>query len=224
MPKSSVMSLIMVATSAIACVPSSEVRDVVMIDAAGVAPLESTNMASAPEAISGDAHPETIHIVTGQSTDYAWAHGHGFVHASVAQTWTALSEPGACVDRRRVTEWMVEQQNSSGFPVGFRIHNIVRSAVTVEFDTTWRGANTQGSRESPVTVNTRWEKTDGSEFITLLQGSAVLRRLDDQTTEIELIEHLNALGQDATQASQTIGDLYASVVARAHDLPLPTYP
>lgn len=186
----------------------------------GLEPLE-TNKANWPAAQAGDPHPEAISFKVGSGDDYEWAHAKAYVHAPLAKTWAALRDPDACADRKSITSWTVTRDVESGYDYSYRIHNVVEDVVTVEFDNTWRHGVVDGTLSDPEQIAARYQKTWGSNYLTLLRGSVVARQTDDQTSEVEFIEHIDAMGQDYNTAKRTINDYFLSVVALAHDKPLP---
>ena len=189
----------------------------------GLAPLDPTNLAAWPPATATDPHPETVQLVSGRQPSHAWAHGAGFVHAPIDQVWKAMRDPMVCADRRRITRFDSAADVETGYDYSYRIHNVVESVITVEFDNTWRQSAIEGTKDAPIRVAAAYQKTQGTDFITLLAGSFQVRRLDDGTTSLELMEHLQAEGQGADTAEGTLRDYFASIVARVHGQPLPTY-
>ena len=190
----------------------------------GLEPLEATNTAPLPAAVAGDEHPETINFVTGVTPDYYWVHGRAYVHASIVAVWSAMHDPETCVDRRKVAMWTTTPITDPMYDVSFLIHNVVHDALTLEFDVTWRESVVDGPRDNPNVVSARFQKTDGTDIISLLAGSAIATRIDDQTTQLDFIEHLQSLGGSVDIPRSYLADYYASIVARAHGRPLPTYP
>lgn len=189
----------------------------------GLEPLDAVNQAHDPAPVAGDAHPEVLQTATGDTDDYSWAHGRGYVHASLTDTWAAMRDPDTCVDRRSVDEWTHADTVDPKYRYAFSIHNVVHSVVTVEFDVTWREDVAEGTADAPAVVAARWQKVYGTNYITLMGGSVIARRVDDGTTELELVEHLNASGKGSDTAETTMRDWFGSVVAKAHGRPLPTY-
>lgn len=188
----------------------------------GLQPLEEENLAKAPTR-SGDAYPESMNVVSGETDDYAWAHARGYVHADLATVWDAFATPEVVVDRRRVQEHDVTWDVEPEYDVSFILHNTSYDIVTVEFDLTWRQGATAGTAEDPDEVTIRWEKTDGSAFVYLLEGSVVLLPADDDVTEVQLIEHLATAGSGAEEVEAYFADLFDSVLAHIAGEALPTY-
>jgi hypothetical protein len=134
-----------------------------------------------------------------------------------------MRDPDVAVDRRRTNEWMVMRGVEQQYPVSFRVHNIVRDIITIEFDLTWRGGVIEGSNDAPHAVSMRYQKTFGSDFIMTLSGSMVARPLDADTTEVELVRHIKSTGAGAPEAELYLRDVYASLAARVQGRPLPRY-
>ena len=189
----------------------------------GLEPLDTVNQAHDPAPLAGDAHPEALQTATGDTDDYSWAHGRGYVHASLTDTWAAMRDPDTCVDRRSVDEWTHADAVDPKYRYTFSIHNVVHSVVTVEFDVTWREDVAEGTEGAPSVVAARWQKVNGTNYITLMGGSVIARRVDDGTTELELVEHLNASGKGSDTAETTMRDWFGSVVAKVHGRGLPAY-
>jgi hypothetical protein len=190
---------------------------------AGLEPLDPTNQAPAPAGTPTDPHPEAVESVTGETDDYVWAHAHGYVHASLEQTWEAMRDPAVCVDRRKVDQWDVTQDDEPSYKYSYLIHDLVHSIVTVEFFVGWRHDVFEGTADAPTAVAARFQKVYGTDYIEAMSGSILARKIDDTTTELELIEHLKAHAQGPGTAESTMKDYFASVVARVHGQPLPTY-
>jgi hypothetical protein len=190
--------------------------------ATGLEPL-GDDVAPTPQSDGGDPYPEVLSVINGRSPHFYWVQARGFVHTSLMTTWMALQNPDVAVDRRRINHWTVEQVQNSPYAFAIVVHNEVDSLVTVNFDITWGGDVGEGTRDAPSLVSLRWDKTAGTTYITSIAGSCVLRAVDPNVTEVELIQEENAVGQDQTTITQFIEDFYASLLAASHGRPLPTY-
>lgn len=188
----------------------------------GLEPLED-NVAEPPAPTDDDPTPEEISVASGSNDDHVWVHARAYVDAPLARTWEALKNPDACADRRKVAEYSVVWDVEPEYLYSFRIHNVVEDIITVEFDVTWRQGLAAGTSEDPEAVAIRYAKTWGTTFITRLEGSIVATRVDDETTELDMIEFLDAAGGGADAVTSYLTDLHASVVAVAHGRPLPEY-
>jgi hypothetical protein len=189
----------------------------------GLAPLDPVNMAPLPAATATDPHPETISFVSGSTSDYAWVDARAYVHASLSVTWAAMRTPDVCVDRRKVSSWTTDTGVESGYLYSYVIHNVVTNPITVDFDITWRQDVANGTADNPTVVAAAYQKTAGTDYITTLAGSVVATSIDDQTTELDFIEHLDAFGSGPDVAQSYVNDYYNSIVATVHGQPLPTY-
>jgi hypothetical protein len=192
---------------------------------AGAAPIATMNVAEWPTVTPGAPPPETINVVTGTTGDISYAQGRGFVDATLLDTWAAMRVPDVCVDRRKVSSWTVTNDVDPTVAFSYAIHNVVNSTITVNFDNTWLHEATVGSQEAPQQVTARYQKTSGTSFIDLLEGSMVASPSAESpdATQIEIVQRIRATGQDAGTAAQMLRDYFASVVAQAHGAKLPTY-
>ena len=185
-------------------------------------PLED-NSASDPSADGSDPFPETIAVVSGSTADYSWAHGKGYVKASLADTWKAVQVPDVDVDRRRVASWTVDPVEDPAYAASYVIHTESTEIITVDFDVTWRHGAVEGTNDAPTRFGVRYDKTDGTTLISVLSGSIQGYEVADGVTELEFEEHLSTPQSGPTDVEQVLKDLHASIVAQAHGMPLPTY-
>ena len=70
------------------------------------------------------------------------------------------------------------------------------------------------------------QKTDGSSFITLSEGTIQLTPTDDDpnTTELSFVEHLDAAGGSTDDVQKGVQHNFDSIVAVAHGNPSPACP
>lgn len=183
------------------------------------APLEETNRAPKPTPVDGDAYPEALETVHGDTGTYLWAHGRGYLRAPLDDAAAALQDPEVIVDRREVTSWTVERDVDPDAPVSFRVDHVVENVVTVSFSTLWR----QGSVGGVPPYYARGLKTEGTEFIAHLEDSIVLLPVSDEVTAIELMRHREAAMGGPAETARYLRDVFESVRARVHDEPLPSY-
>lgn len=187
-----------------------------------LAPLEGNNLAPTPEGTAADPWPEAIELTGGETEDWYWAHARAFVHASVDTTWRAASTVEVCVDRREVDSWSVTHDTVPAFDISYTIHNRVEDLVAVEYDVTWVHEQQGGDADRATRVVAQWDKTDGSRFIDLLEGSVLLLEVTPEITEVQLIAHLDASLRDEQTMISYLRDYYDDLVATAHGEPLPS--
>lgn len=192
----------------------------------GLSPLEDC-AAQAPDPDASGALPETFNLVIQDDRDPPWLHLHGYVHASVADTWAALQVTEVNVDRRSVSEWSVQDFNNPDwdYAPNYLISNLVEEVIDIEFDIEWRHGLVEGTDADPALVAIRYELLDGDIFLPLLTGSILLNPAadDPSVTEIQLVETIDAARDPAGQAAQYTQDLFNEVVATVHGEALPTY-
>ena len=63
--------------------------------------------------------------------------------------------------------------------------------ITVAWDELWRFGTVTGTPDAPELAMIRYQKVFGSDFITLIEGSILLRAAEAGHTELEFIEHLS---------------------------------
>lgn len=197
-------------------------EDVPTYFAPGLQPLEEVT-APAPAATATDPHPETLVLRSGSLDAYDWTHGRAYVHAPIARVYEALRDPDVTTDRRRVAEYSATQNTEMEYPFSYRVHNVVHDLVTIEFDMSFRLGPLAGSESVPTSVGVRYQKTFGSSFIDLIQGSVVARQVDANTTELMMVRHLKSASTTTADTEQYLQDLFASLLARVRGQPLPRY-
>ena len=185
-----------------------------------LAPLDD-NRASPPTS-DGEPYPEVLSVVSGGDGGLWWAHALGYIHASSGDVWAAARDPDVGVDRREVDEWTVTS-TSDGFDESYVVHNTVHDVITVNYDLRWLHELQEGTEAEPERVVIVWEKTEGTGFIDVLEGSLVIRPVADGVTEVGFVEHLDATLRDDQTLVSFLQDFHASLVAAANGRALPVY-
>ncbi len=188
----------------------------------GLEPLEE-NTAPPPEPVDGDPYPEVLSAVYGTNNDYAWGHARGYVKAPSGEVWAALHDPAVLADRRRVTSFEATFDVDPTVDFSYRIHFVVERVVTIEWDLEYRLGVIEQDEAGPILAMLRWQKVYGTDFIKLLEGSVLVRRIGDGVTEVELIEHLDAAMSGEEDIMTYFPDLFADILARVRGNPLPEY-
>lgn len=178
------------------------------------------NVAVFPDAVSGEL-PEDVDIQLGNGDAWDWANARGYVRAPLSDVWAAVKNPDVGVDRRAVTDWTVTFDVEPEYDVSYDVHERVVDIVTVEYDLTWREGLVPSGRDDLVVA--RWQKTDGTSLISVLEGSVVLTPVEDGVTGVEIVEHLGTPQDDRDRLEAFFLDLFASIAAASHGDPLPTY-
>ncbi|MED5374005.1 MAG: hypothetical protein VX899_23510 [Myxococcota bacterium] len=159
---------------------------------------------------------ETLNLELGEESDYDWVHGKGYLHADLQSSWAAMQEPLVLLDRRKVSEWSVEWDTRPQYAVSHTTHNVVPDIVTIEFDMDWWQDEVSDGR-----VAGRYEKTEGTPFITSMAGGFLLIPISEEITAIEIIGTLDAAQRGPEPVAEYWTDVYADAVATVHGEDLP---
>ncbi|MEZ4321263.1 MAG: hypothetical protein R3F61_27555 [Myxococcota bacterium] len=189
-------------------------------------PLEPVNLAPEVQPVGDDAFPEVLTIASGHDdeNDRYWAHARGWIKADSADVWASLRNLDVYSDRRSVDEYeLIGENTMPEFDFSFVVANHVNDVIAVNYDLTWVHELQEGTITVPESIAIQWDKTDGTQFIDLLSGSVIVRRVDGGLCEIEYIEHLRAAARDEETLELYLGDVYADLRAHVHGEPLPTF-
>ncbi len=171
-----------------------------------------------------DPYPEEFQVEGENGARFSTVLGRGYIHAPPADVWAAYRDPAVGADRRTSPGWTSEPVADHPYDDSYVIHHIATEIITVEWDVTWRHGLVEGTPEEPELVSIRWQKTDGSTAIAVLEGSILLRPVGDgDITEVELVYHANAIGAGTDRFMRYMQDIYEDAVAVTHGEPLPTY-
>ena len=182
--------------------------------AAHLAQLE-VNVAPFPAAKPDDPTPEVLSFVAGNGKGYAWGHARAFLHTPIAKACAALRTTDVCRDPK-LDEFTVSRGRESGSLTGFTFHYVVHRILTIEFDVTWQISAVAGTDAAPVACAARFSKTAGTSFIRLMDGSVLLRARDAATTEVELIEHLDATRSGSDSIKSYFSDFFSLLRTAVH--------
>jgi len=191
-----------------------------------VEPLEP-NLAPPVEAQGGEPYPEgMLSMVCGEEKSepaYHWCHARGYVHAPIADVFETTRNVDVNVDRREVDSWVRtwddDPNTDYSYLVDVELFNIIAVQYTLKY-----GHNVEvGTLDEPELTWGLFDLTQASSVLDILRGSIVLRKVDEDVTEYEYIEHLKAPLRDTEQVENTIRDIYADVLAHVHGEALPDY-
>ena len=188
----------------------------------GLQPVEAVTVPP-PAATATDPHPEVFHTTNGTVDAWGWAQGSGYVHGSISAVYAALRDPAVTADRRKISSFTATQDVDPIYPFSYRVHNVINTVVTVEFDEDWHLGPLEGNDAAPTVVTARYQKVMGTSFISLMEGDIIARYVDDNTTAVEMMRHVQSIGNGASDEDLYEHDVYDSIVARVHGRPLPSY-
>lgn len=190
----------------------------------GLQPVEPVTVAP-PAATATERYPETFNSTRGNAENWQWAQGTGYVHAPIAAVYAALQDAAVVTDRRKVDQYMVMQNVAPEYAHSFRVHNITHDIITVEFDEDWHLGLLAGTDAAPTAVTARYQKVEGTDLISLMEGDIIARVVDANTTRVEMMRHVDSFNHKngAPEEDQYHHDVFDCIVARVHGRPLPTY-
>jgi hypothetical protein len=186
---------------------------------AGLEPLEEN---AAPEPAGGPSSEE-LSMVSSDG-EHKWVHGRGYIQAPPMDVWAATKDPehvAGCDTTSHSAMVGVEPD----YEYGFQMHYYVDDILDVEWDELWRYGTIEGVADAPIFTIVRYQKVFGSDFITTLEGSAIIRATDvPGRTEVELIEHLTAVGGSVDNMKHSTQHRYDTLLAVVHGRDIPACP
>lgn len=160
-----------------------------------------------------------------KDTDYIHVYGRGFVFSDPATLWALAKQPEAMYARCSTDEQTVMPNNDPTYESSFLVHYVVRDLLTVEWDDQWRYGVVEGTSEAPELGMIKHQKTQGSDFIRLSQGTVQILATDDpDVTELAFVEHLDAVSGSTGDVTRGMQDNYNRLRALAHGQPAPACP
>jgi len=182
----------------------------------GLEPLEE-NAAALPD-------DETVNFVSSDDEDYHNTNARGRVNAPLADVVACVQDPEVGVDRRRVFVFTVTDGVNPEYTTSYDVITEVHDTIDLIYTLEWL----QGDLGDG-TYGVRWTKLEDQEtdanafFLNSLVGSVFLQPIDDTSTDVGIIEHLEATSTSTDDTEQFTGDFYASILACSHGEALPTY-
>jgi len=172
---------------------------------------------------AGLAAPGGEQLATSSSSDGTIrAYGRGVVLAPPSVLWTAAKVPEAMVARCQTTRRSFTLDDEPQHELSFLVHYVVEDILTIEWDDQWRGDVVTGTGDAPELAIVKHQKVQGSDFITLSEGSIEIRATEDPAvTELWFVEHLDAVSGSASDVIGGMRDNYDALVALAHAQPIP---
>ena len=186
----------------------------------GLDPIAADSVAP-PSGDAGDPYPETVTVVQGSNSDYNYVFATGYVDASLEDVWAAFKIPNVVVDRHNISSYTVTNNVETGYDVSFLTAYTDNNVVTVTFDLTWREGVVAGTEADPSQVSVVYQKTWGSSFISLMEGSIQLIQVSPTVTELQFAQRMNAQNTDSSTIATWTNEMFSSVVAQVHGKPLP---
>ena len=159
-----------------------------------------------------------------QTTDHPYVkiYGRGYVAAPPATVWAAAKAPGPNIAVCSTDQQAVTENNDPAYEYSFLVHYTVNNILTVEWDDQWRFGTVA---EMPFLGMMKHQKTQGSDFITLSEGTIeVTETADPNVTELSFVEHLDATSAGISDVLKGVQHNYDALVAVSHGNPVPACP
>jgi hypothetical protein len=186
----------------------------------GLEPLEAD---TAPAAAPG-AWTEALATASGND-GYIWVHGRGYIFAAPATVWAATKEPATMYARCSTDARTATANDEPSYEYSFAVHYTVHQVLTVEWDDDWRYGTITGTAAAPALAMIHHQKVQGSSFISLSEGTVqLLATSDPQVTELQFVEHLEAISGSAADVTRGAQDNYNRLLATVHGLAAPGCP
>ena len=188
---------------------------------AGLEPLEDNIVPTQ----QGGAYTETLRTMT-METDYIHVYGRGYALVDPATVWLAAKNPDANIAVCSTNSQIVTLDDQPEYEFSFLVHYVVNDVLTIEWDDQWRYGTIEGTQSAPTLAISKHQKTEGSAFIRLSEGTAMFTPTadDPNVTELAFIERLNAAGGTSDDVIKGMQHQYDALVAAAHGNPLPACP
>jgi hypothetical protein len=190
----------------------------------------STPFPEGLEPFDDDAEPAAldgtvVEALTTRSTDddFIRVYGRGFIFIPPAELYTIAHDPAVMFAACSTTTQTVELANEPQYELSFLVHYFVDDILDVEWDDQWRGDVVIGSLDAPELVMIKHQKIQGSDFISLSEGTVqLLATADPAITELRFVEHLDALMAGEGDVTAGMQSNYDRLLAVAHGSPIPS--
>jgi len=166
-------------------------------------------------------------MLVSQSTDSDYIHiyGRGYALVPPATLWAAVKNPPVMVALCSTDSQVITPNDEPTYEFSFSVHYSVQEVITVEWDDAWRYGAIDGTPEDLMLGMIKHQKTQGSDLISLSEGTVQVSSTDDpNVTELAFVEHLNATGGSTGDVLKGVQHNYDSIVAAAHGNPEPACP
>lgn len=186
----------------------------------GLEPLAANPVTLGP--VSGAA--EALVTITSDSP-YVKIFGKGYVRVPLATLWAAAKSPAPNIAKCSTDVQTTTEHDDPAYEYSFLVHYTVNNIVTVEWDDQWRFGTVEGTPDAPTLAMIRHQKTQGSSFITLSEGTIELDATDDpNVSTLSFVEYLDATSAGVADVLKGVQHNYDSLVAVAHGGTVPACP
>lgn len=152
-------------------------------------------------------------------------YGRGFIFRPPEVVYATAHDPEVMVARCKTTTQTVTFGNQPQYELSFLVHYFVDDILNVEWDDQWRGDVIEGDLAAPVHVRIKHQKIEGSEFISVSEGTiAILATGDPEVTELRFVEHLDAVSATAGDVTAGMQHNYDALRDVSHGGTIPACP
>ncbi len=184
---------------------------------AGLEPFEDD---AEPAKLDGTVQEQLVHASVDDG--FIKAYGRAFIFASPAEVYAVTHQPAVMIAACSTTSQSVDFGNDPGYELSYLVHYFVDDILNVEWDDQWRGDVITGDVNAPELVMIKHQKIQGSDFITLSEGTIQLLATDDPAvTELRFVEHLDAVMASEGDVIDGMQSNYDRMLAVAHQNPVP---
>lgn len=189
----------------------------------GFEPWEA-HLAPLPAAEGDDPCPERLELM--RTTPWEGAinfHATGCIHQPLETVWASAQLGTWSRDPTTTNGFMeIRPPDPAECDGDYQTYVFVDDVIDVEFRNCWRHAVVLGNDEEPEVTATRWQKVWGSSFLSRLEGSLVLRRLEGHPdiTVAEFQYHLDAVSASGDTLRNFLGVIYGRLRDHANGVPL----
>lgn len=190
----------LVASSALAAGPCFDLKDRV------VSPRKETLAWTTAGRDVGDS---------GKDKRFVWARLRGLVKRPIEKVYSFLSDPRRFKDPS-VDELTLLPMDPGPFLTHFKVHALVKPFpfVTVEWTDEWAFSLVEGAPARPETILLAYQKVDGTSHIAHYCGTLVLKRVDDETTDVAQYEESNITGKNLDDQVKGLADFLVVLRSR----------
>lgn len=168
-----------------------------------------------------DAVPDERLVSRATDDDMIRVYGRGFVLAPPAVVYAAAHDPEVMIAKCSTSSQTVTPGNDPAYDLSFLVHYFVDNIVNVEWDDQWRGDVIAGALDAPELVMIKHQKIEGSDFISVSEGTIALLATDDPAiTELRFVEHLDAVGGTTDDVVRGMVHNFNRLVSVAHGGPI----
>jgi len=183
--------------------------------------LEPFDDDGVPASLDGTVQETLSH--SSSKTDFVRAYGRGFIFEPVATVYAAGHDPQVMIAACSTTSQTVTLDTEPEYELSFLVHYFVDDILDVEWDDQWRGDVVTGTPDAPDLVMVKHQKIQGSDFITLSEGTVELLSTEDPAiTEVRFVEHLDAVSAGEGDVLEGMQSNYDRLLAVAHGNPIPS--